>query len=136
MADKFGGVFRLHDVDPDLKLVIRRARLPGVAKPGDALLNHAEILVIAPQFLGRAHIELEAKGLTRRDRPADRRDSRGRNPGLIGEETRPLARLGRRKFRARSPALAARIFKLDISGEHLDRKSTRLNSSHVRISYA
>src|SRR3989442_6063390 len=71
-------------------------------------------------------------------RPASRRHLHGRLLEVSGEDRlrllhrvdleQPLTQLGRARHSLRVPA--------EMLAEAIDRKSTRLNSSHVRISYA
>src|SRR3712207_8482183 len=69
----------------------------------------------------------------RDDREDDEREQRGDQDGRLREPLRPAAAL-EHHLEAREGALLEWEEPLD--GRTLDRKSTRLNSSHANISYA
>src|SRR3712207_7898574 len=74
---------------------------------------------------------LRDRGAPRRGRPAARRGLRGRGRGLPAQVLRQGVRVQAARWDDR-----LRLARRDAGGAALDRKSTRLNSSHANISYA
>src|SRR5690606_40069525 len=95
--------------------------------PGPALLPYTTLFRSArPVGPGTGTVERAAPGPGRADRAVDRRgaDHRGRDRAAAVDPAAPAPRPGHRLQRAG-----------DRHGDG-DRKSTRLNSRHVKISYA
>ena len=85
-----------HEIDERLDLIVRRPALPAVAEPGDALLHHAEVLLVGARLAGGARrpVEREREGAVgaRRDRALD----------LGGAVATPPSRCRRRCWRDRA----------------------------------